>query len=379
MISTWEIDKRRATLWSKQTKIFNIYILILLIIMVITNIVSLDPLYSIFSGLFVILLFGAMFHIVGSFISRADQNLQYKKQITVHLLFILVVSLVGNLIIPHWNWDSTWRMSGGIGPTMMALLSMFCFVWFMDLRIDRLFIKYSVVGVLLSVVILFWTMSRGRIISFLILIFYIAICYLIVMLNPKLKYTFNRKKSLFYSFSTCFFILSLLVVVYYLADNDQIISRLLTSIGERERAWEILIEGFKSNIWLGSYGWWNANEVIKEYSFYDFSIANSSHNHYLRVLSEVGLLGLLAICILPAALIILSLKKALFKSNLEKTQRKKLILYSGALFSFFVSQLVEDQYLNGIGNFQTGLFAWLTALTYYVLKKNDVDSNEKQT
>lgn len=345
-----------------------IYYLIFTLTMIITNLFSINVLYSIFSGLFVVGLFVIMFNVAGAAIIKINRDLKLKKFITNQLLFIQIISITGNFLIPHWNWDSTLRFSGGIGPNMMAFISLFSVLWFMDIKIDSLFKPQSVIGIFLSIITLLWTMSRGRIIGLIFLIIFLFLNNVAILLNSRLNYKFSKSKAMVNI--VVVFIITILspVSIKWIMNSERILMRLTTSGDSRLFAWNILMEAFKDNIIFGSLGWWNANDTIRQYSF--ANMATSAHNFYLRVLSEIGILGLIVAIAFPTFLVLKSLKVALMRKDISRNRRKKLLLYSGGIVAFFITQIVEDQYLNGIGDFQMGLFIWLFALSYYYLNEN---------
>ncbi len=359
-------NKRIMNLWISGTKSANLYFLSLGLVMVVTNVVSVNIFYSLFSGLFSVMLIWLMFNVIGPLLIISNKKLKYKKFITIQLICILIFSVIGNLIIPSWDWDSTVRFSGGVNPNMMALICLFCFVWFLDIKIDKLYSSYSTLGIALSTAVLFWTLSRGRIVSFVFLILYLFITFHFILAISKLEYETKKRKLIVSTTLGIVLIIFMVLGIFFISNNSSIMSRILTPISGRLNAWRVLVKGFKNNIFFGSFGWWNANDIIRQYAKTK-DMATSAHNFYLRVLSEIGIIGLFAILVFPAGLVIKSLKKALFGKNINHAKRKKLLIYSGAILAFFLSQIVEDQYLHGIGDFQTGLFAWILTLNYYYL------------
>lgn len=336
-------------------------------IFVITSITSINSIYSIYSGLFIVALLTIMFNVIGPFLISLNTNIGLRRKLSLHFLLILLIAILGDFLIPSWNWDSTIRLSGGVNPNMLALIALFIFIWFIDLKIDKLFSRLSNLGLLLSLIVLLWTVSRGRIGSMVILIVYLSLCIFIVMMIPKFQFKFKKKKAMINCVLGIIILMIISVGLFVALQNEGIVNRLSTPIDGRENAWLILIEGFNQNKLFGSFGWWNANDVVKQYATDNINIASSAHNLYLRLLSEVGIIGLVFIMALPLYLVIKSMKTFFLKVNIDNTRRLKLILYSGALIAFFASQFFEDQYLNGIGDFQTGLFIWLITYCYYLL------------
>lgn len=365
-----------VVLWEKNTKKFNLYIAFLTMIMIITNLFSVNIVYSLVSSLFSVFLLLIIFKVVGPIVIKSEENNELKRKISVQLLTIHFIAIIGNFLFESFNWNSTIRFSGGVNPNMMALISMFTLIWFLDLKIDKKLNKLSSLGIFFALISLFWTLSRGRIIATLFLLMYLVLAKLMVVLNSKLQYGFKKSKVLKFLLFMILGVLVTPILLNFIISSDQIIQRLSTSTNSRLFAWEFLMNGFKENVIFGTYGWWNANDIIKQYSV--AGMATSSHNFFLRVLSEVGILGLLAILLLPLGLILKAFYKVMFDRMIDKNQRNKLILYSGSIIAFFISQIVEDQYLQGVGDFQTGLFVWIFAATHYnVIKDKIVIKNNK--
>lgn len=364
--------------WISESKIVNYYFLWLVTVMIVTNLFSVNIIYSLYSSLFSVFLLAMMFNVIGRILIKIDSEPGYKKLISIQLLYILVFAILGNIFISSWDWDSTIRFSGGLNPNMMALLSLFCFIWFVDLKLDNIYPAHSILGICLSIVILFWTLSRGRIIAFIFLIFYLVITIFFVLINPKLKYKFRKDKAMLNGMLGILLILVTSCFVYIALNNQNVSARLLTSISIdlRKNAWKILEMGFKNNILFGSFGWWNANKILAQYSNLSSNTASSSHNFYLRVLSEVGIIGLIALMIFPIGIFLKALKLSLFNKNIDKKRRKKLLLYSGAILAFFITQLVEDQYMQGIGDFKMGLFLWILTSAYYLTNEKLMKSKK---
>lgn len=358
-------------LWLSKTSKMNIYFMGFGIIMIFTNLSSLNIGYSILTGIFSVVLLALMFNVIGPFLIQSSLHINFKKLISNTLLVILFFAMIGSIVIPSFAWDSGIRISGGVNPNTLALIALFSFVWFWDLKIEKTLPWHNNIGVIISVIVLVATLSRSRILAFGLLVVYLVLWNLYIYISPKLNYRFSKNKALMNGIATIMGLFVCGVLLLFLLNNENILTRLTTSIDSRENVWLMLKAQISDNFLFGPLGWWNANELIKQTEF-DADTASSAHNLYLRVLAEIGFVGLLGMLLLPLLLIFNSIKSVVFNLKISLVKRKKLILYSGAIIVFFASQFFEDQYLNGIGDFQTGLFAWILTMSYYYLKETEL-------
>lgn len=258
------------------------------------------------------------------------------------LVFLMVAMDIA--IVDQWTGS---RFSGGVNPNyvayyslMMILLSLLA-LKFKPNRFFLLLVVFSSVAIIV--------LSGSR--SALLVLAFTCVFYISKKVNRHL-YSW----SVLASFSA-FSLMSFYLINSFL--DMSLVERGLTLIS-RANTWSFLLDG---NDWFfGHLGWRYSSVYLDNYgSYFHLATASSSHNFFVRALSEVGILGLLAVISLPAYLV--------WRAGKKSYQEMPFIynFASAALPAFFIGQFFEDKYLSAVFSFNE-LFA--VVVMAILLKEN---------
>ncbi|MBC8214223.1 MAG: O-antigen ligase family protein [Candidatus Marinimicrobia bacterium] len=141
------------------------------------------------------------------------------------------------------------------------------------------FIKYF--GTILIGLVIVLAQSRGT---------YIALLFALIPLFIGVKFKHKRKNIV------VFFILSIFLFLNFqdiIVENVLVRIRDYESLGGRKVIWEVAYNMIKDNFWLGV-GFGNFPDIFGVYSFQlrGWVANSSSHNVYISLLSELGIIGL---------------------------------------------------------------------------------------
>lgn len=152
------------------------------------------------------------------------------------------------------------------------------------------------------------------------------------------------------------------------ANFQKVEQRLSGSEGLESRmdAWGRLWPYFEDAPATGSAGWWNATNLLPWQGI--GSGATSPHSLYVRLLSEVGLLGLTAVLLYPAAVALGLLANAFALPVMSRRTYIYLYLF-GSILSVFLGQLFEDRYMVGIFNNGNIIVIFLVTAGLYEIGK----------
>ncbi|MCS3677800.1 O-antigen ligase [Salinibacter ruber] len=357
---------------------FHLYIVSSILVLSAVNLNSHRPAYSItrlILSLTVLSVSVQFFWQVLQTIKRSENEIG--DILTNGLIALIVVLIVGEILIPRWGAGvGGIRMSGGSNPNKVAFMGLFSVFWghYSALRQGKWKTR-SFALCTLGVVVIAWSLSRSVILSLIMLyVFYyviIGLSYVSWLINGILKKGFLK--------TICVMIMIIIIpTVFYPTTKGYVdtlqkiqgIEQRLSSEGlrSRVRAWEDLWPHFINAPLTGQAGWWNSTNLnsLKGGSL----TADSPHNLYVRLLSEVGLLGLLTILAFPAA----SFVCTLYALITQKCWKKKFKIYAFIISSttslFFVSQMFEDKYLVGIGGVGSGIVTFVVTCSFVELYIN---------
>lgn len=320
-----------------------------------------------------------------SFSSSSFTFSALRSLITFHILFISLVFFVATilaylngaekclnyiciLIVPLFSAAIVWHLAygvsiqGGYGfrlhgwsnPNTIGQFALLPLFWshYVSLRYKRWDRSHKLLW-WLSLTVLLLSISRGAILCFVVT----YICYyafksagnLVYIISSQYKFA---KSKVFYLISISL-IFILVVFLYdpanisYLLRAEEIGSRLtLRTVEQRLIGWKHLWPYFTSNPLTGGAGWWNATNIVEATAAYGG--VTSPHSLYVRLLSEVGILGTVAVLSLPGIVVILLLKKAAL-THVKKYNFYSSTIVASFILGLFVRQLFEDSYLVGFG------------------------------
>jgi hypothetical protein len=130
-------------------------------------------------------------------------------------------------------------------------------------------------------------------------------------------------------------------------------------------AWSRLWPHFEDAPATGSAGWWNATNLLPWHG--EGSGATSPHNLYVRLLSEVGLFGLMLVLIYPS-IVALGLLANTFLLPFSSRDAEVSFFLFCSVFSVFLGQLFEDRYMVGIFNEGNLIVVFVLAAGLYEIK-----------
>lgn len=374
----------KKCLWRYNLVHVVLYTISLTIILSITTFYAIDPIHSLLRILvstfyLLVTLFVFLYIIQRMFIDKKH----WRKLLSNILIVSAFIIIIGQLLIPDWKSGiGGVRLSGGTNPNLAGFFGFFMVVWsHFEALTDKHWGKRKLTLWILGITILFWSLSRSVILSFIILyILYFFLNVLGFIKRGKVK----RGFLLFIPILIFLFIIFSFCSTFLFDDIKNthlyglIIDRISGTHGfeTRYNTWKILLTHFSVNPLFGSIGWWYTSNLLS--SFERISIAGSSHNLYVRLLSEVGIIGTVFVLIFPLIIFIKTLYNCLFKSK-NKYIFLKLGFLSSAILALFVGQFFEDKYLVGIGEFNNSVVVWILALSLFHLSltKNKEQEDSK--
>lgn len=335
--------------------IYIIYICLLTACLSFTTFFAPDQKYSILRILMTCWILFSLMIVFFYTVKKSHDNVGWGNAISISLLLILLIAGVGQIILPEWEYGM--RLSGGVNPNGMGYMALFCNFWFMYQIASGHKGKLLKIGWLLSIVLMLWTMSRTILLSVGVL----YITYLLFVIATK-AYKVNIKKIL------SFLVLTMTTIGLFKVIQNTLwykvtLSRFsdTTNLGSRQSAWGILQDQFYSNMWVGGAGWWSSSSLLSAYA----SEARTSHNLYLRLLAETGLIGTIPVLVLPLIIFISLIYLGFIVKSVE--YKRKIFLVSSMILCLFFGMGFEDRYLTGVGGFNTGPFIWVMAMGVFLM------------
>lgn len=322
-----------------------------------------EPAYSLVRVLISSWLLFAMIITFFYVFKQSRENYNWNNAISKSLLVILVIAPIGQLLIPEWTYGM--RLSGGLNPNGMGYIALFCNFWFFYQKISGDKSRKTNIAWVLSMVLVIWAMSRT--VFLMAGILYGGYLFFMI-LSGIYKLTIKR--------ILAFPVIIGLVVVIFGNIKDTIwyqvnIARLFdtANVVSRGSAWNVALERFNENVLVGGVGWWNLSKLLDHSS----ALTDSPHNSYIRILSETGLIGLLAVMILPIFLLFWLILSSFAKGTINRKQR---FLVISMMLGSLVSLGFEDRYLTGFGGFNTGVIVWVMVMGLVILTEQPQKSTQ---
>lgn len=368
-----------SSLWiTKSTLLLIVYFIFLASALLLSSIFAQDPAHSASRAVYSVGLFFILFFIYRKLIKVYLHNIKWRNYFSKALLFIMLIVLFGQLLNPDWRMGMGGvRLTGGTNPNFVSFFALFIiFISHFNSLLEKKWSRLNKVNWLLATVILFWSMSRGSILGFVVFYlfyfgWYFVKGYLEMFLRGKLsKKLFKNSILLAIVFGLGLFVLNIIketdfyrfTILRFTSDDG---------LSTRGLAWEILLSHFNQNPLFGGVGWWNATNVLPDLP----GIAQSPHSLYVRLLSEVGIVGTVAVLLLPVTLICI----LVIKSYGEKEVRteKLMMLTSAILVGIFTTQITEDTFLVGIFSLSNLIIIFTIALAVALIERLKSISQDK--
>lgn len=358
---------------TKNSLLLAIYFIFLASVLSFASLFALNPVHSVSRALISIGIYSAMFFIYRKVATTYIQNIKWGVFLSKTFTVLMVVIIVGQMVVPDWRMGiGGVRITGGTNPNTVSFFALFIIFISHFNGLTNKWTKLNKINWLLAVVILLWSMSRGSILAFAAFYaVYFGWYFVKGGLNFLLKGRLSKK------FVRNSFIVSVFAVIVYfimilVRDTNFYrftILRLTGSDGfsTRTQTWDTLLAYFNQNPLFGGIGWWNATNVLHE--------GGSPHSLYVRLLSEVGVVGTVAALALPI-FIVLGL---IFKSYLEKNAlyEKVKMLTASFLIAVFVTQITEDIFLVGYFELKNIIIIFSIALGSALLQRKPYIANDR--
>jgi O-antigen ligase len=129
-----------------------------------------------------------------------------------------------------------------------------------------------------------------------------------------------------------------------------------SGLASRLGAWKQLWPYFTEAPLTGKAGWWNSTNLLPESG--TPGTAASPHNLYVRLLSESGLAGFIAVLALPVLSGLACLKRVL-STEVESKRFRIASFMTGSIMSILIGQMFEDRYLVGIAGIGNGIITFI--------------------
>lgn len=369
-----------SSLWiNKSTLYLSMYFIFLACALVFASLFAQNPAHSASRSIYSVGLFFSLFFIYKKIIKVYLNNIKWRKYFSKSLLIIMLIIFVGHFVNPEWRMGMGGvRLTGGTNPNTVSFFALFIiFISHFNSLLDKKWSKLSKATWLFAVLILFWSMSRGTILGFVVFYtfyfgWYFVKGYLEVFLRGKIsKRLFKNSILLAVVFGLALFALNLLketefyrfTILRFTSDDG---------LSTRGLAWEILLSYFNQNPLFGGIGWWSATDVLPN----ALGIAQSPHSLYVRLLSEVGIVGTVAVLLLPITLICI----LIIKSYVEKNawNEKLMMLSSAILVGIFTTQITEDTFLVGLFSLSNLIIIFTIALAVALLERHKLNKSQSE-
>jgi O-antigen ligase len=353
----------------KVPNLIKTYILLLGIGIFIPSSIALDPVYSCTRVVITIILLYISL-IVFAYLQNLIKKQKWQNLMLWSLLLTLLAIIAIRFIFPELNQIKL-RLEGGTNENTVGIIGLFStfFCHYTALQNKRWTNLIKIVF-LLGITTLFWSLSRGNIISFFIL--YTVYFGIITFISIVTKFKFSTSKTIILLIIAPFLIFLLFLFLNTFLESDLfdlIVERRIsnaTAIQERYNTWTILWSYFEDNYWFGSLGWWNASRILEELPYETYlETAAAPHNSYFRLLSEVGLVGFAVVIIAPVYIslkMIFRIIKSLKIISMDELKIAGLLL--GMLLALFAQQFVYDSYLVGIADTRNSIIIFVMVLNY---------------
>lgn len=371
------IARRPFGLFPIRLRLFYVYIAVSLVLLVAVNLNALRPAYSIFRVIVSVGILALSIIFFWQALQVIEKtNMRRGRLLTYSLLTLFIILLLGQLTIPEWATGiGGVRMSGGSNPNQLAFLAFFAIFWSHYLALKkRVWEKVEICLYVVSLVVLIWSLSRSVILTWVFIYFIyfaiVGILHFARLLRGRVRLGVLRK-----IVATGVFCLLLIPAipnlektVYILQDFQKIEQRLSGESGlqSRIRAWKDIWPYFTQSPISGRAGWWNSTNINSRVGGY--MTATSPHNLFVRLLSEIGIIGLISVLFLHLTVIIMLFLRILIQRS--STNRFFVLLFTMAsLISVLVGQLFEDRYMVGVGGIDSGIIYFMLVCAINELSK----------
>lgn len=326
--------------------LFYIYIFLQSAILLFISYFSSNLLFTSFHATYSIFTLGMIFtsfYFVQYFYIK---NIKWQLFFEISSLIFLIYIILGQLFIQEWIWGDGLRLSGGVNPNRMAFLTLyFLFQTHINALLINKWTRLKKVIWLLSLIIIIWTFSRTVMLTVLTVYYIYLSYYIITKFRSVSKKGINFRKTIIFTLKILCYASVFGVLFKVIFNNDiylNVVDRILNveNMYSRTDAWNVIMESFSNNPLFGTYGWWGSKNALISLSH----IPDSSHNFFVRVLSEVGIIGLISIVIMPIIIMCLLL---LNNTRITFVFQNAIGIYLFAIIIsiFFVAQFFEDRYL----------------------------------
>lgn len=297
-----------------------------------------------------------------------------------HVMSILFLSFIfGFIFLEGFGGGfGGFRLSGGINPNAVGFFSYMSLVWVVLVsRLSYGWTKSSIFLLFLSMLVLLWSGSRASILAGSIFIATMAVfAFFKLICSWRLSKNVIKIPSVFlvvvvvFSFTANILTSGVFFEYIGLRIVDPFSSGGDSNFSSRLNAWVVLLERFNDSPVYGVWGWYNATRVLNGLGE---GVAESPHSLYVRLLSEVGLIGLASVVVLPFGAMIFGLA-AIYKTSGSWCPRPSLrdhqinyasvvrIAISGLAGIFLGREFFEDSYLTGYLSFTTVFSMFLVAV-----------------
>ena len=339
-----------------------------------------NPRYSCPRAIFAVCLLHATFGVFLYLNFIFDKQPSLRRMMLWSLLLGLIVSIVKDFYFPDPNVVSGLRFDGGADLDSntvgnFALLSIF-WAHYTALR-DKHWDRVNQFTWAIGIYVLLLTASRGNIIC--LGIFYTL--YLLVwggqiLIQSALKGQIPRLKKarvITTVIGTAVGTGTLIVAVNQFMSTSLfafVVHRMggvanEGAVGTRFYTVKILLDQVNdSNFWFGSMGWWYQGKFMEHLNYSDLAI--HAHNAYVRLLIEVGFIGLVAVMLLPIYLFFAQIQRVVRLSRYGWTHELRIsTLLLAMLFTLWMQQMVYQSYMTSAGTLRSSLVVFVMALVYH--------------
>ncbi len=352
------IARKRFALFPARLRVFYVYVAVLLAVLVAVNLNALRPAYSISRAILSVGILALSIIFFWRVLQVIEQTRMRRGAIlTYSLLTLLIILLLGQFTIPEWAAGiGGVRMSGGSNPNKLGLLGFFSIFWahYSALKKNR-WDKSGVYLYILALGVVGWSLSRSVIISLTSLyLLYFAIrggCHIVYFFRGRIKLAFLRRIVVVGVFLLILTPVPIMKTVDSGLQDFRKVERRISStdnIKGRLTRWKTLWPYIKHFPVTGRAGWWRSTDLV--YS--------SPHSLYIRLLSEVGILGAMAVLSLPLFIVLVLFYRILFQ-RLYNNSWLTLSFLTSSLSSVFILQFAEDLYMVGLGGFSSGVVCFI--------------------
>lgn len=372
VVLSWRTSRRKPLSLASDERFVLLTTLVMGIVLVSFSLLSLDPVYSAIRATISIVVLGIAYLLITKLYDQLSRpTSRALRQIRSGFLAFVIVVLAGGLFFDSFRGGGGgYRLTANVNANSIGFLAMVFIVWVhITTGIEGYWETADRTLLGLSLIVLVWSMSRGAIGAVGAFYAFLAALFVFRVVG---RFGISRQSyHLLIILSIIVVVLASAIAANWSTISDRIgwfsyVSRRLdfaddTNILGRQVAWGYLFGYFSDNPIYGGVGWYNATNILSERTV--SGMTSSPHSLFVRLLSEVGMVGTVVVLFLPAIAFGKSFKNAL-TASLKRSPHEFILqsVTSSGILALLVREVVEDSYMTDFINLNTFMMLLLIAI-----------------